>query len=498
MMNEPLFELAKRTAADASFMAHVIDQQAIREHKGWTELAAELEITPAQLVKLALCQKPRDSFFAQDVAQIAGYSGINRVVLLHLLDCAKRGIRLKKHAPAPPRAERVVRQEKKQFGRGRPLWAFGFAALLLLVLGAFALARPRSETATLVVSAGEVVVNQAGGAIFAGASDTAVPAGEIVTVATGDTIRVGETATAQLRLNDGSTVDLYSGTTLTLSELLTNADDDYRVQLSLLSGKVLSRVVRLLKPGDTFEIKTPSSTASVRGTVFTVETQGTDTTHVAVTEGVVRVQLADAPDAFVDVPPGFQVTAVRSQPLQAIPLTEPIELPTSAPTGIPTATDEPTAVEPATDEPATNTAVPADTPEATDTAVSPVGSFPAGTPTRVPGSPPTDVPGSGNPPEGGATPPGQVEPDDTATAVPTATLTPVPTNTAQPAPTDTAEPSPTDTAEPDPTDTAEPDPTNTPVPDGLVTICHNGQTIQVDASAVDAHLAHGDTLGPCP
>jgi hypothetical protein len=31
-----------------------------------------------------------------------------------------------------------------------------------------------------------------------------------------------------------------------------------------------------------------------------------------------------------------------------------------------------------------------------------------------------------------------------------------------------------------------------------VTICHKGQTIKVAASAVKAHLAHGDTVGKCP
>ena len=30
-----------------------------------------------------------------------------------------------------------------------------------------------------------------------------------------------------------------------------------------------------------------------------------------------------------------------------------------------------------------------------------------------------------------------------------------------------------------------------------VTICHKGNTIQVDETAVSAHLAHGDTLGAC-
>jgi len=31
-----------------------------------------------------------------------------------------------------------------------------------------------------------------------------------------------------------------------------------------------------------------------------------------------------------------------------------------------------------------------------------------------------------------------------------------------------------------------------------VTICHKDKTISVSASAVDIHLAHGDSLGPCP
>lgn len=31
-----------------------------------------------------------------------------------------------------------------------------------------------------------------------------------------------------------------------------------------------------------------------------------------------------------------------------------------------------------------------------------------------------------------------------------------------------------------------------------VTICHEGQTIEVDMSALPAHYEHGDTLGPCP
>ena len=39
--------------------------------------------------------------------------------------------------------------------------------------------------------------------------------------------------------------------------------------------------------------------------------------------------------------------------------------------------------------------------------------------------------------------------------------------------------------------------TTTPAP-RKVAMCHEGRTIMVDARSVQAHLAHGDTLGPCP
>jgi hypothetical protein len=39
--------------------------------------------------------------------------------------------------------------------------------------------------------------------------------------------------------------------------------------------------------------------------------------------------------------------------------------------------------------------------------------------------------------------------------------------------------------------------TTTPAP-RKVAMCHEGRTIMVDARAVPSHLAHGDTMGPCP
>ena len=105
----------------------------------------------------------------------------------------------------------------------------GLAALFLLVLATFVMAQPGGTEATLVVSAGQVVVNQPGGTLFATSAETAVSAGEVVTLREGDTIQLAQTASAQLRLKDGSTIDLSGGTTLVVSELVNN-ELSYRAQ----------------------------------------------------------------------------------------------------------------------------------------------------------------------------------------------------------------------------------------------------------------------------
>ncbi len=360
----------------------------------------------------------------------------------------------------------------------------GLAVLFLLVLATFVMAQSGGTDATLIVSAGQVVVNQSGGTLFATSAETAVSAGNAITVREGDTIQLTEAAAAQLRLKDGSTIDLSGGTTLVVSELV-NTDASYRARFRLLAGRAFSQVVHLLRPNDSFEIKTPSSTASVRGTQFTVEVISTEVSYYAVEEGIVRVTMDDL---AVDVTAGHEVTAVVGQQLQVVPSNtsqpehEPTSPATELNTAVPTATTpQPEASTPVTPSP---TVVPNKTRDTT------------GTPENTNLPTVTSVP----------------DEDDSVTNTPTAvsvpTNTPAATSISTPVPTpgntpvSTAVPTtaivPTNTPAPAPTNTPAPPPTNTPVTAEKVTICHKGSTIEVDASAVDAHLGHGDTLGPCP
>lgn len=92
-------------------------------------------------------------------------------------------------------------------------------------------------------------------------------------------------------------------------------------------------------------------------------------------------------------------------------------------------------------------------------------------------------------------------PTATVTPSPVATLTPSPTTTVTMIATVTITPTvtlpPTATATPIPTPTAAP-----PAGGDKVTICHkpnskNPRTITISRSALQAHLNHGDTIGPC-
>jgi hypothetical protein len=306
----------------------------------------------------------------------------------------------------------------------------GIAAILLLGIIAFAVT-PQPPTATLVVHEGEVTVNRSDlWARLAGNSLQNIQSGQAVTLQAGSTIQLAPNALAQLNLVDGSSVDLSEGANLEI-DVLNTTQETYRVKLNLFAGKTVNRVMRLIGAGDYYELITPSSTISVRGTVFAVQVIDPNTTYVATYEGVVHVAMGDQ---GVDLQAGEELTARSGEPLQALPLEdatppEPLVAPPTQPAQAPAtaAPGEPDASAP--EEP--DAPAPQITPNSGD-AINPDGSPPTGeSPATTPESPSTsdsEAPESteepestpnnpdtvpGNPsgedgsPSGGATPPGQ-------------------------------------------------------------------------------------------
>jgi hypothetical protein len=153
----------------------------------------------------------------------------------------------------------------------RLVWAAGFVLAIMLLFGSFVLAAAQGSHATLVVQQGQAILTKSSNFLAARISpaESVVPAGQVQTVKSGDEISLPAGAAAELHFFDGSSVSLGENTRLVVQELATS-QSRYRVRLQQMSGATLSRVMRLLGVDDIFEITTPSSTVSVRGTEFIV------------------------------------------------------------------------------------------------------------------------------------------------------------------------------------------------------------------------------------
>ncbi len=194
--------------------------------------------------------------------------------------------------------------------------------MLLLVGGAVYLYLRPTSNATADNAATVGVLNtavdaQKGSSDFAPALD-----GDIVT--NGDFVRSSKDGRAVLTFFDGSTLSVDSGAlvkVITLNRLATGG-------IELLVEQTLGRswaAVAKLRPDSKFEIKTPSSTAAVRGTAFETNVvqnaDGTTSATYKVDDGQIVVT-ANA-GGTVAVGAGQQVTINANQPAPAAATVQP-------------------------------------------------------------------------------------------------------------------------------------------------------------------------------
>lgn len=150
--------------------------------------------------------------------------------------------------------------------------------VLLVVVGGVAyLYFPRGGSLSATVAATLAILNtdisaQKGSADFAPALD-----GELL--ASGDVVKSSANGRAVLTFFDGSTLTVETGSVVKVTTL--NKLDNGGIQLVIEQslGRTWASVEKLKTPDSKFEIKTPTSTASVRGTAFeTIVTQNPDGT----------------------------------------------------------------------------------------------------------------------------------------------------------------------------------------------------------------------------
>jgi ferric-dicitrate binding protein FerR (iron transport regulator) len=354
LMSGIFMAMARQAQHDERLVASHIRTCAGRRGTDWTGVAQELAITLEQLSKLALCRVPRQDHYADDVDCIAEYVGMEPATLAWFLEDAVSPSRQRMQIVSKDgdSARQRVRASRASLNLKRLSLAAASLALAAF-LGAFVLTETREvSTATLVVNEGETTLISENRILllFTRQNEMQIAPGGTIAVSTGDAIDVPQGGSATLRLSDGSLVDLDGGTVIEVAELVTT-DQDYRVRLDMLTGRTVSRVQRVLGAGDAFEVSTPSSSASVRGTVFTVQVIDDETTYVAVSEGTVWFEMDGE---TIELHEGDEITAHRGQPLSTETPAEERTPPTADPATV-EPTDEP-------DQPPTPTPVPMEAP----------------------------------------------------------------------------------------------------------------------------------------
>jgi hypothetical protein len=135
--------------------------------------------------------------------------------------------------------------------------------------------------AQLIIDAGTVQVKQSGG------SWTTAETGMLLYQS--DSVKTGENTSASIVLFESSIIQLDSDTEVTLQELI-QQEGETSVTIQQDAGRTLTTVSKI-SGIDNYEVQTPTTVASVRGTAFVVIVQPNGTTYYGVEHGILNVSL---------------------------------------------------------------------------------------------------------------------------------------------------------------------------------------------------------------
>ena len=138
---------------------------------------------------------------------------------------------------------------------------------------------PAIAKAQLVVESGTVQVKHAGGSW--------VSAENGILLYQSDSVKTGDNTSASIVLFESSIIRLDSNTEVTLQEVL-QQDGETSVKINQDSGRTWNTISKI-SGIDNYEVQTPTTVASVRGTAFVVIVQSNGTTYYGVSHGILNV-----------------------------------------------------------------------------------------------------------------------------------------------------------------------------------------------------------------
>ncbi len=142
-------------------------------------------------------------------------------------------------------------------------------------------------------------VSDCSGQVFRLTGDTEAPIRDGQTLDLGDTLLTGPDGKVVLRFEDGSTVELFADSALTLDETMSHWGEEPGFSLNQLFGTLIAQIKGLR--GDDLVV-TPSLSLGIRGTRFLVSVADDGASVVSVDSGTVSASTADALDVGADIP----------------------------------------------------------------------------------------------------------------------------------------------------------------------------------------------------
>ncbi len=167
-----------------------------------------------------------------------------------------------------------------------------------------------AEVTVLSVAEGSVCV-------IRGGTGDCVPVQPGMSLEPGDIIKTDDDSGAEITFFDGTIVELEAGTEIELVLLSYNAQaDSTTIRLGQTIGSIIFRVTKIIDPGSSYDVETPTGEASVRGSVMKVEVAEDGTTLITNLGGEI---LASAQGVDVQIPEGRQAIIRPEEAPELIP-----------------------------------------------------------------------------------------------------------------------------------------------------------------------------------
>jgi hypothetical protein len=189
---------------------------------------------------------------------------------------------------------------------------------IFLALGMIVCALPQAHSQSQAVRVAQVN----------GVATMSASSGKTVTLKSNDKVQPGDAISTDagssvlLKLNDGSTVEIYPATRVVFQDAQHSVWKNF---LEVLLGTVKIHIEKLSGRPNPKSVTTPTAIIAVRGTIFGVKVDQEATTQVGVEEGLVTVASTEVTGLEVMVRPGFQTFVQRGQaPAQPQPNAAPV------------------------------------------------------------------------------------------------------------------------------------------------------------------------------